>query len=57
MGRELQGPEEGHKAKIHLIHSEQYLKKYQIGKRQAMMEYMDSSLKNSLLSMTDWISK
>ena len=29
-------------------------KKYQIGKHQAMMEYMDSYFKNSLQSMIDW---
>ena len=30
---------------------------YQIGKRPAKMAYMDTGLKSSLLSSTDWLSK
>ena len=33
---------------------EQHSRKYWIGKRQAMMAYMDSGFKNSRPSMTDW---
>ena len=51
MGKELEGLEEGPKAKIHLnIH-----KKYQIVRYQAMTTYMDTGLKTSLPSMTDWL--
>ena len=42
--KELQGMEEGSKAKLHLhLHK----KKYKIGKLQAMISYMDSGLKTS----------
>ena len=43
--------EDGPKAKI------QHSKRYQIGKSQAIMPYMDTGLENSLPSMTDWLSK
>ena len=43
MTKEL-GLEEGPKAEIH---TKTTLKKYQIGKRQTMMEYMDSGSRNS----------
>ena len=39
------------------INFEQHSKKYQIGKLQAMMVFMDTGLKSSLSSMTDWLSK
>ena len=57
MEKELQGLEEGPKAKILLNSFKATLKKYQIGKLRAIMEYMDSGLKNSPPSMTDWLSK
>ena len=34
---------------------EQHLRKYQIGKFQAMMVFMDSVVKDLCLSMTDWL--
>ena len=40
-----------------MIHSEHISKKYQIGKRLATMIYMDTGLKKSLKSMSDWTSK
>ena len=40
MGKELQGLEEGLKAKMHLDSLRANLKKYRIGKRQAMMAYI-----------------
>ena len=47
MAKELEGLEEGSKAEIH-IH-----KKYQIGKHQGMIEYMDSGSSNSPPFITD----
>ena len=41
MTKELKGLEEGPKAEMHIDLFKTTLKKYQIGKRQAMMEYMD----------------
>ena len=43
MTRKLEGLEEGPKADIHTFLLKRTLKKYQTGKRQAMMEYMVSS--------------
>ena len=39
------------------IYIAKHSKKYQIGKRQAMMAYMDTGLKDSLSSTKDWPSK
>ena len=47
MAKELEGLEEGPKAEIHIDLLRTTLKKHQIGKRQAMMAYMDSSSRNS----------
>ena len=49
MAKELEGLEEGAKAEKHI---ENNTKIYQIGKPQAMMEYMDSGSRNSPF-MTD----
>ena len=48
MTRELEGLEEGPKREIQIELLKKTLKKYYTGKRLAMMEYMDSSLRNSL---------
>ena len=53
MEKELEAFKEGPKTKIHL----DSLKKYQIGKRRALMAYMDTGLKNSLPSTTEWLYK
>ena len=53
MEKQLEGVEEGPKVKIHIESLRTTLRKYQIGKRQAMMAYMDSGLRNSPPSMTD----
>ena len=45
------------KRKYSLFHSEQQSKKYLVGKRQAIIAYIDTSLKNLLRSTTDWVSK
>ena len=45
--------EEGPKAEIHINLLRTTLKKYQIGKRQAIMEYMDSGSRNSTPFRTD----
>ena len=50
--KELQGPLEDPEVEIHLKFRVT-LKKYRIGKRQAMMAYKDSGLKNSRPSTTD----
>ena len=50
MEKELYGLEKGLKAKILIDLLRATLKKYQIGKWQAMMAYMDTGLKNSLPS-------
>ena len=47
MTRELEGLEEGPKAEIHIELLQKTLKRYQTGKRQDMMEYMDSGSRNS----------
>ena len=47
MTRELKGLEEGPKAEIHIDLLKTTLKKYLTGKRQAMMEYIVSGLRNS----------
>ena len=47
ISREL-GLEEGPKAEIHIDLLKTTPKKYQTGKRQAMMEYMASGSRNSL---------
>ena len=52
MTRELEGLEVGPKAYT-LIYSKQHFKKYQTGKRQAMMEYMVSGSRNSPPFTTD----
>ena len=46
MEKELQEFEEGPNAKLHLHSHRATLKKYQIGKHQAMMAFMDSGFKN-----------
>ena len=51
--RELEALEENLKAKIHINLLKKTLKKYQTGKRQAMMEYMDSGSRNSPPFTTD----
>ena len=51
--QDLQGIEEGRKAEIHVDLLRTTLKKYQIKKRQAMMEYMDSGSRNSPPSMKE----
>ena len=53
MTKELEGLEEGLKAEIHIDLLKTTLKKYQTGKRQAMMEYMDSGSRNSPPFTTD----
>ena len=53
MGRELEGLEEKPKAKIYRDSLRTTLKKYQNGKRTAMIAYMDSGSRNSPPSMTD----
>ena len=45
------------KAKIHLDSFRTILKKEQIGKRQEIMPHIDTGLKNSLSSLTNWLSK
>ena len=50
MTRELEGLEEGPKLYIHIDLLKMTLKKYQTGKRQAMMEYMASGSKIHLHS-------
>ena len=45
MGKELQGLEEGPKAKIHLDSLWVRFQKSQFGKRRAMMVYMDTGFK------------
>ena len=51
--KELEGLEEGPKAGILIDLLRMTLKEYQIGKRQAMMENMDSGSRNSPLFMTE----
>ena len=51
--KEFEGLEEGPKAELHIDLLKTTLKKYQIGKRQAMMEYMDSGSRNSPPFTTD----
>ena len=51
--RELEGLEEGPKAEIHIDLLKTTLKKYQTGKRQAMMEYMVFGSRNSPPFTTD----
>ena len=51
--RELERLEEGPKAEIHIELLKKTLKKYQTGKRQDMMEYMDSGSRNSPPFTTD----
>ena len=51
--RELEGIEEGPKAEIHIDLLKMTLKKYQTGKRQAVMEYMVSDSRNSPPFTTD----
>ena len=53
MTRELEGLEEGLKAEIHTDLLKTTLKKYQTGKRQAMMEYVVSGSGNSPPFTTD----
>ena len=47
------GLEEGPKTEIHMDLLRKTQKENQIGKRQAMMEYVDSGSRNSLPFMTD----
>ena len=53
MAKELKGLEEGPKVGIHIDLLTMKLKKYQIGKHQAMIEYMDFSSRNSTPFMTE----
>ena len=53
MTRELEGLEEGPKAEILIDLLKTTLKKYQTGKRQAMIEYMVSGSRNSPPFTTD----
>ena len=53
MGKELERFEEELKAKIYIDSLRTMLTKYQSGKHQAIMAYIDSSIKTSPLSMTD----
>ena len=53
MTKELEGLEEGPKAEIYIDLHKTTLKKHQIGKRQAMMEYMVSGSRNSPPFTTD----
>ena len=53
MIRELKGLEEGRKRKYTSIYSKRQKKKYQTGKRQAMMEYVVSGSRNSPPFTTD----
>ena len=53
--KELQGLKKGPDAKIHQDRSEQQSRKYLIQKSQAMMANMDTRLKDSHLSITDWL--
>ena len=53
MAKELEGFEEGPKAEILIDLLRMKLKTYQIGKRQALMEYMDSGSRNSPPFMID----
>ena len=47
MTKELEGLEEGPKAEIRIDLLKKSIKKYQIGKHQAMIEYMDSGSRDS----------
>ena len=47
MTKELEGLEESPKGEIHTDLLKTMLRKYQIRKHQAMMEYMDSGSRNS----------
>ena len=53
MGKEIERFEEEPKAKIHVDSLRATLTKYQIGKLQAIMAYMDSGSKNLPPFMTD----
>ena len=53
MAKELERLEEGPKAELHNDLLRTTLKEYQIGKRQAMMEYMDSNSRYSPPLMTN----
>ena len=53
MTREVEGLEEGPKAEIHTNLLKTTLKKYQTGKRLAMIEYKVSGSRNSSPFMTD----
>ena len=53
MTKELEGLKEGSKVEIHIDSLKTTLKIYQIGKHQAMMEYMDSGSRNSPRFTTD----
>ena len=55
-GKEL-GLEEGPKAEMHIDLLRMTLKNIKFGKRQAMMEYLDSNSRNSPPFITDWHSK
>ena len=54
MTKELEGLEEDPKAEIPIDLIKTKLKKYQTGKRSAMMEYMDSGSRNSPPFTTDY---
>ena len=53
MTKELEGLKEGPKAKRHIDLFRTTLKKYQIGKHLAMIEYIDSGSRNSPPFMAD----
>ena len=53
MTRELKGLEEGPKAEIHIDLLKMTLKKYQTGKRRAMMEFLVSGSRHSPPFTTD----
>ena len=55
MGKWLEGTQKGLKAKIHFHLPRGTHKKYQFGKLQAMMAYMDTGLKTSLQFTVDWL--
>ena len=53
MTREPEGFEEGPNGEIHIELLKKTLKRYQTGKRQAIMEYTDSGSRNSPTFTTD----
>ena len=51
--KRTRGIEEGHKTEIHIVLLKQHQKEYQTGKRQAKMQYIASSSRNSPPFTTD----